>query len=335
MARRDRFRALVLSMCLGLAPGCTQAFSNGAAQPMQSMVMTSAEVPPPEPVPGSIVAVGFRSPVTMAITAPPAPDGSTGSQAKSEAPIPVVLLGPPAEAEPAPAPPPTAVAAKPVEEPALLAALRCFLEKRPEQALGRLRKYDEANQELLLRLLPLAARLTDNETGGNRQEMAVLLDELDGLEEPLRGRAALTIPNICFCRRIETFGVYEPLSPDHRFQPGDLVEVYVELRNFTSRKRQGPGGQATYVIDLASSAQVRDEAGTKVLPNDIVFQRKHPDESRTLRHDYFEKYRFYVPDLPPGAYTLWIQVEDRGTDPPRQARRSLDFRVTKLPVRGS
>ena len=40
-----------------------------------------------------------------------------------------------------------------------------------------------------------------------------------------------------------------------------------------------------------------------------------------------------IPDIAPGAYTLWIEVEDRGTRPPRKARRSLDFRVTNLPAR--
>jgi len=42
-----------------------------------------------------------------------------------------------------------------------------------------------------------------------------------------------------------------------------------------------------------------------------------------------------VPDIPPGLYTLWIQVEDRGTNPPRTVRGSLDFHVTNLPGQGT
>jgi hypothetical protein len=226
-------------------------------------------------------------------------------------------------------------AAKTSEDPPVLAALRCLLDKRPDEALGRLELYDKSNQELLLFLLPLIVRLTEGGLQqGDPQAMTVLLEELNSLTVPMRARAALTIENICFCKRIEAFGVYDPLPVDYRFRPGDRVRVYLELRNFTSRKCKNAAGETRHVIDLVSTAEIRDYAGNKVA-KDIVFERARPDESRALRSDYFDTYQFCVPDIPPGAYTVWIQVEDRGTRPARKARRSLDFRVTNLSVRGS
>ena len=71
-------------------------------------------------------------------------------------------------------------------------------------------------------------------------------------------RAALDIEKICFCREIKTFGVYDPWPEDHAFQagvedrPGELVQVYVELRNFTS-------GTASFSMEPSHYASVKEE----------------------------------------------------------------------------
>jgi len=109
----------------------------------------------------------------------------------------------------------------------------------------------------------------------------------------------------------------------------------VQLKNFTSTPQPAPSGPGKHVIRLAGSAEICDEAGNKVWPHDIVFERRGSpvDESRTLRHDYFERYTFYVPHaIPPGVYVLRVRVEDRGTQPPRVVRGSLDFRITNAPA---
>ena len=53
------------------------------------------------------------------------------------------------------------------------------------------------------------------------------------------------------------------------------------------------------------------------------------------RRGYTGPIRLTVPDLPPGLYTLVLQVEDRGTTPARTVKGSLDFRVTNFPGQGS
>ena len=51
-----------------------------------------------------------------------------------------------------------------------------------------------------------------------------------------------------------------------------------------------------------------------------------PDVSHSLRHDHFNHYRFCVPVIPPGAYTLRVTVKDLPTG--RVAQRTVDMRVT-------
>jgi hypothetical protein len=218
-------------------------------------------------------------------------------------------------------------------DPPLVAALRALMEKRPAEALDLLKGYERASQELLLSLLPLAVRLTE---GGLQQpnpgELAAVLEQLRALERPLAERAALGIDKMCLCRRIESYGVYQKVPEDWAYaagvgdQPGELVQVYVELRNFAS-KQQGN----SFETCLTSSLEIHDYRGNLVWRRDFPAQ---PDHSHSARHDYFINYRFAVPPhVPPGSYVLWIQVKDLtgqpGKDAPayRTARRSLDFRV--------
>ncbi|MCS6849950.1 MAG: hypothetical protein NZ700_02130 [Gemmataceae bacterium] len=214
--------------------------------------------------------------------------------------------------------------AKLPEPPPLVAALHCFLDKRPHDALAHLQHYDKVNQDLLLVLLPLAGRLTEGSLDqASPAEVALLVEQLERLLHPLRLRASLVIDTMCFCRRIGKFGDYEPLPSDHSFKPGDLAQVYVELRNFSTEQRD-----PYYLTHLSSTLEIHDFTGKTVWRQDFPEDRTRPDRSRSLRHDYFNNYRFCVPEVPAGAYTLWVQITDHGPHGKRTVRRSLDFRVT-------
>jgi hypothetical protein len=232
---------------------------------------------------------------------------------------------------PAPAPPAQVEARSPTEpaQPPLVEALRLFLDNRPALALEPLKAYDQANQELLLLLLPLSARLTEGSVQkANPQEVGYFMEQLDGVVVTLRPRAALVIDKMCFCEDIKAFGVYEPTADKPTYRPGDWAKVYIEVRNFSSQKREDAPGQTIYATALKSSLEILDGRRQKVFPrgpDGFVLHRVGPDKSRTLRHDYFDTCEFKVPELPRGSYTLWLQVEDLATG--RTARRSLDFDV--------
>jgi hypothetical protein len=232
---------------------------------------------------------------------------------------------PPAEVRPAAAPAP----APPPEAP-LVTALRCVLEKHPAEALPLLQRYDKADQELLLAILPLAARV--GEGGLERispEEMAGIVDQLHALAVALRPRAALALDKMCFCRKIDNFGQYEPLAEGHTFQagsgerPGEFVQVYVEVKNFTSR----PAG-AVYETALSSELAIFNAQKERVW---VWKSPRAVERSQSPRQDYFINFQFPMPRLPQGLYTLRITVHDEAAGPggrtPRSASCSLDFQV--------
>jgi hypothetical protein len=314
-----------------LVPGCFRPWINDSSESVQQLRPDSEElwtgkiVSPYHPLPER--KIQWQNEVKDAVE-PVKHDNARDKQGASTEPdvenwerdtskhSPVITLAPP----------------MPVDPP-LVAALRALMEKRPEEALDLLKGYEKASQELLLSLLPLAVRLTE---GGLQQpnpgELAAVLEQLRAVERPLAERAALGIDKLCLCRKIESYGVYQKVPDDWAYaagvgdQPGELVQVYVELRNFAC-KQQGN----SYETCLASSLEIRDYRGTLIWRRDFQAQ---PDHSHSPRHDYFINYRFAVPPhVPPGAYVLWIQVRDLtgqpGKDAPayRTARRSLDFRI--------
>ncbi len=217
----------------------------------------------------------------------------------------------------------------------LLDALQCVLEERPHEALTYLQGYDPATQELLLRLLPYLDLIRRKGLPQlQSEEVAILHHQLQEMMHLLRPRTELAIDKACFCEFVKAFGVYQPLPEDHVFgastpeRPGELVQLYVELRNFCSEPR-GPYHETC----LSSSVEVRDARGEKIWQHRFD-DCKQPLRSRARLNDYFNNYTFHVPQLPPGTYTLTIQVADETRpDRQRQASKTLEFRLRSLPGR--
>jgi hypothetical protein len=233
-----------------------------------------------------------------------------------------------ASEESEPLPPP-----RPAAEAPLVAALRCAVERHPEEARRLLERYDKSDRELLLTLVRLTAGLGAGELGRlGPEEVSAALARLDELAARLRRKAPLTLDKVCFCRKIEGFGRYEPVPASHEFQagcagrPGERVQVYAEVRNFASRRDDATRQHETV---LQSTLEIRDDWGRKVVAMDLG---RCVDRSQTPRQDYFLNFQLHVPPrLPPGLYTLWVRVKDvtpgAPAGAPREASRTLDFRV--------
>jgi hypothetical protein len=239
---------------------------------------------------------------------------------------------------PVPLPPPTELAPpivqveKTAPESPLLIAFRSLLANRSAEALEQLQTYDAPSREMLMTLLPMAARVGD---GGldhaTPKETAVLLEQLRTLEGVLRPRAALELYQARFCRKINGFGDYQPWPDDHVFQAGtadqrgERMQVYVEVRNFASRLNG-----TTYETSLGGVVEVRDSNNKAVSRMDFP---PRVDRSQTPRADYFLNFQFYLPaPLPEGRYTLNVLVKDvldpaTGDAASRNASRTLHFTV--------
>ncbi len=246
-----------------------------------------------------------------------------------------------------PAPPAASPREQPAKPPApgqqtTVAILHRAVEKSPQKASQVLDRAERAGLSPLQTLLALNAGIGERELAQLSPEQATdVLNRLHDLAGRLKERASLQLGQVCFCRRIESFGQYEPLGSGGKdlpeFQagsdgrPGERVQVYVEVLNCVPVKRQGQ-----YETRLNSTLEIEE----------VVLQRKEGDErrkrvvfmnlgtcvdvSQSPRQDYFLNFQFHVPPrMPPGLYTLRVTVKDEtpGQKQARVARRSLDFRV--------
>jgi hypothetical protein len=229
---------------------------------------------------------------------------------------------------PAPKPSQTVDAPTPPPESPLLTALRAYLNGQPADALALLKRYDQATQEILICLLPLIARTSQNGLQAGTREYSNVHDELMRLGERLGPHADLKIEKMCFCINYQSFGVYVPIPVESpRFQVGQRVKLYVELKNFTSEWRDN-----AYMIYHRSTLAFLGFDGKPVtfnyrgrIASALPIDEERPDKSRSPRHDFAYHYDFQIPHMPPGFYTLVLRVTDVPTG--RSAERTLDFQV--------
>jgi hypothetical protein len=210
----------------------------------------------------------------------------------------------------------------------LVQALRAILEHHSaEEVKEQLKSFDAETSQALLVLLASAAAL---ETGGvehiSPRDLTGLVDRLNILLTGLRARVPLALDHMCFCSHIKNFGKYWPLD-QYCFQPGEVVKVYAEVRNFASQ-REGP----QYKTVLKGRMEIYEENKTK--PFFVRDCEPETDISRTPLQDFFVNCHFAIPpNCPPGSYTLRIYIEDQTPaaggkkSSPRIASSSLDFRV--------
>lgn len=223
-------------------------------------------------------------------------------------------------------------------EPDLIPLLRKLGGPNNTEALQRnLATIDPSRQAILLKLLNLSARMSETNPGNppSNGELAELLQQLEGVTANLRPMAPLKITKACFCRkRPLAFGAYDPLPGQPCFQagsdgkPGELVHLYLEVRNFASRD----SGDQTFQTALGAWIEFKSLFTTSNIER-IDLQTRY-DRSLTPRQDYYIWIAFHIPPrLPPGTYELLAGVRDElGLDPtsgkPRVAlNQQLSFQV--------
>ncbi len=128
------------------------------------------------------------------------------------------------------------------------------------------------------------------------------------LAERLRSQAELTIPTVALCRKVDAFGVYDPIEPA-RFVAGreQPVIVYCEVENFASQLDD----QKRWATMLAEEVVLYDEQnGLEVWREKQA--RSIVDHSRNRRHDFFIVKMIKLPaNLTIGRYLLKVSVVDQ------------------------
>jgi hypothetical protein len=208
-------------------------------------------------------------------------------------------------------------------EPDAVMALRSLLQNQSIQAVKCLEKYDPATQELLMRLLPAVALISEKGSIDKLSavERGALDDQMKGLLLSLHALTDLTIDKMCLCECIASNGTFKPQRQGYAYQPRELVQVFLLLRNLTSAQRD----DGYYVTALHGKVSLKDATG-EVWSLDFR-GREQPLISATACYDCYRPYDFYVPVVPPGHYTLIIEIADETRPGRRLARKSVDFTV--------
>jgi len=167
-------------------------------------------------------------------------------------------------------------------------------------------------------------RLQAGHVNGRAAGKATRLAEAGRSAQQAPGRKTLALRNLTFCTRIECFGRYWPLPPGP-LRPGQVVLLYCEVVNFTSRPHRTANSRLAYLTRLHVSVVIEQESGK--LAQRLSFPPVI-DRCFCRRSDFFLSFRFAIPaQLPPGRYRLVVLVRDElgGTE----AAASVPFKLQR------
>lgn len=324
---------LAISLTLGV--GCQTPHGGALKSPAHTAYDQGEPAPPGSPY-GSIV----RRPND------PASVSQVSSQTPAQSPIPKSSadepnrfnkLFPPPEPVtapevpmPPPNPRPTPVPLESPKHPIVL-ALEYMLDNRPDEARRALQKYDARTQEFLLRLLPPLSLIKDQNL--HPDHVVVIREQFFQLQKSLEQKGNFAISRLAFCESIRGFAIYNPMPAGHEFTaarpdlPGEMVQLYVELKNFESEPTNAAGNPAAgFETRFSSRVEIRDARGQvqwshRFRPEDLKLV------SRTRLSEHYHNYTFALPALPAGVYELCVETTDETQPNSRMARASLPLRI--------
>lgn len=225
-----------------------------------------------------------------------------------------------------------AAALSTAQDPPLLAAVRAHVEGKPERALEALAMLEAENQDFVLALLPILSGGATTRWREEAHAAAELVGQLQALTDRLEKYAALRLGTVAFCHPVHGYRRYEPWPANTPYRPGDLAQLYIEVRNIGGQPSRGPRGES-WLIQVQASVVIRDAHGQTVsMPDPLDRRRRVPvmrfEEKRYTRgpvRDYYLLCAFPVPEQP-GVYTATVEVSDaagRRSEP----SSAVEFRV--------
>lgn len=141
----------------------------------------------------------------------------------------------------------------------------------------------------------------------NNMLLSKKIKPLIELADRLRSQADLSIPAMALCRKVDAFGIYEPIDPP-RFVAGKehTALLYCEIENFASTS---VAEKKLWETRLSQEATLYTESG---MPVWVDKAGKVVDRSRNRRHDFYIVKKIHLPaTLTLGRYLLKVTVEDQ------------------------
>lgn len=159
-----------------------------------------------------------------------------------------------------------------------------------------------------------------------------LLAAIDQLRARVARTPQLAIQRAALCRRVDGFGVFEPMAIPHRFLAGspNAFIVYVEVDEFHSEQRDG----RDWVTELDQRVQIYNDRDAR--PVWATEWSEVVDVNANRRRDFFTAQIIELPDaFSLGVFHLKIQMRDTLTG--AEAETSIEFEMVAggsgLPIR--
>ena len=192
---------------------------------------------------------------------------------------------------------------------------------RPAKATEAWPNADADMQQRVLGLVRVVAAARGLAGHDPARKAGTILTALEDYRRQLRERADLRIPRVAICRRVASFGVFDPITPaDFPAGRQHTVILYCEVDNF----RSDPQPDGRYLTRLAQRIEVFTSGG------EPVFSRKETlieDRSRNRREDFFLAQKLLLPaTLNPGEYVLKVTLTDTLAE--KISQNTTSFRVT-------
>lgn len=199
----------------------------------------------------------------------------------------------------------------------------------PSKAVQAIPLINAAEQEFWQQVLwSISGYFADQNHPNRQHRITESLSDLRKAIHRMRGQAKLQIRNMNFCSRISSFGVFDRVT-EPRFRPGQQILVYTEIENFQSEEVVQDGTGA-FKTKLSSTLELHRRSETSVPQEPVRTENFSPtvDLCASPRRDYFNAYTYVLPnDLPPGAYSLTLNVRDELGN--GFASESLNFEVVR------
>jgi hypothetical protein len=197
-----------------------------------------------------------------------------------------------------------------------LAAARAHEAGRADFAMEQLRAMPPANQDLLGKLLPAAAKTAIGNLN-DPKEAGEILFRIESAADQLRPRSELRIDTLRVCTRAIDFGEYDPIPVTTPLRPGQLVVLYSEVKGAVAESIVADSEQH-HMLRFNAALRIRD--GGKLVKETT---QKYQRTTRPLAHDVWVALGFPAP-IQPGYYTAELELTDTAG---RRAKRSVEFRV--------
>lgn len=197
-----------------------------------------------------------------------------------------------------------------------------FIQGKSVPDMRAMSSLSSENRDVLIALLDALSNFRNGVLADNNMLPSRKIQPLLNLADRLREQGDLSLPELTLCRKVEGFGVYDPIEPA-RFSAGKehAAIIYCEVANFTSSQDD----KKMWQTKMSEQEVLYTESGLPVWPANPT-PRTITDASHNRRHDFFIVKLIRLPaTLSVGRYLLKVTVVDQQSN--RMAEGTIPIEI--------